>query len=199
MHRILFAALLTTCLLAACDDEDSSNNTNNANNINNTTTTNNINNTTTTNNVNNVNNTTTTNNVTSYGTCPEMCAAIYDCADIPERDSVLGPDAANCETACGGTVTDQMADCLVGASDCDSLAECLRCQTYDDTGFCDDACTLLVDQCQVGDNYGQCTIDCEMVGSGAMGCFYGADRECWEQAAVDQVCDSGCPQIYYAK
>jgi len=49
-----------------------------------------------------------------------------------------------------------------------------------------------------GTDYSQCTIDCQMIGSGALGCFHGAGRICWEQAADAASCDlmAACPTIH---
>ena len=133
------------------------------------------------------------------GDCSTLCTLALSCADIPELEELLGTTPAECEGSCG-SLDEPLAACLMDAATCGDLAECLRCLTWDDIGFCrDSACTFLTETCAYGE-YSQCTIDCEMIASGAAGaCFRGADRHCWERAAAASDCDLAmtCPTIHY--
>lgn len=132
------------------------------------------------------------------GDCASLCALALGCADVPDRDALFGLSQAECESRCGGPMEDYVRDCVLAAADCAALTECTRCQTWDDLDFCQEgACGLLVDSCG-GSDYDQCTIDCEMIGSGAMGCFRAAGGRCWRDAVTAQSCDlaARCPMIH---
>ncbi len=173
MKKLLICSLLTLAALVACDDDESSNNANNINNVNN---------------VNNANNQTA---------CQTMCAALMACETITDKETVFGATVDSCVTKCDGTLEPYVKTCLLAATDCTGYEECMRCQTFDDVGFCDGACDLLVTDCG-GEDLSQCSIDCEMYGSGAAGCFRGAGRLCWEDAVETGLCAdfAGCPTIH---
>ena len=132
--------------------------------------------------------------------CGTMCALFATCGNVADATELIGTSENECNTSCEGSLAGYARDCLLAATTCGELEGCTACQTWDDIGFCsetDGACDLLVNHCG-GSDYSQCTIDCEMYGSGAAGCFHGAGRICWEQAADAQSCElmAACPTIH---
>lgn len=132
------------------------------------------------------------------GDCTSMCTLLLTCPDVPDRDLLFGTSQQACEAACTGTVEPYLRDCMIAATGCGQLGECTRCLTWNDIGFCrDPVCDFLVGECG-GSDVSQCYIDCEMYGSGAAGCFRGAGRSCWVQAANAHDCTAAtaCPTIH---
>ena len=82
------------------------------------------------------------------GGCASMCELALGCADVPDREALLGTSQAQCASRCDGVLEGYLRDCVLAASDCAGLVECTRCQTWDDVGFCrSGACDLLVNSC----------------------------------------------------
>ncbi len=146
---------------------------------------------------NNINNTSNINNINNATPCQTMCTALMACETITDQELVFGTTAQTCETKCEGNLEPYIKECLLAASDCVGFEECMRCLTFEDVGFCDGACDLLVNDCG-GTDLSQCSIDCEMYGSGAAGCFRGAGRTCCEAAVGSGNCadTTGCPTIH---
>lgn len=119
-------------------------------------------------------------------TFAEACTAAHACdPELENRTELLGADAAACAAL---DPNPAFAACLVGASDCEEMAECTRCLTAADSGYCTDACATAVDCGELTDQ-GQCQINCSMYAGGfGSTCTLGFDRGCWEAAAGAEGC-----------
>ena len=98
-----------------------------------------------------------------------------------------------------GALPAGLRSCIDAAADCDAIAECVNCRDSFASEFCrDTACPFAVDECLFAADEGQCTIDCDNITGGAVGCFPGYEITCWEDAVEANDCGaaSGCFRVY---
>ena len=132
-------------------------------------------------------------------TCEVMCAQTLICEDVTDRDLIFGTTQEECETRCNGDMPWYMKNCIMHTGTCDGIRECTRYTTVDDDFICARACELIVSDCGLATDTGQCQIDCNMTLSGFAGAFYGAGVLCWEMASEHGDCSIAeqCPAMYY--
>ena len=131
--------------------------------------------------------------------CATMCELATGCDSLPSQDVVFGSTQAECEERCSSSMEWYMAQCTRSASTCDDLSECTRPTNVGDADVCDSACELVVNECGLASDLGQCGIDCYMV-IGYMGSdYFGAGVQCWQKAVDEGDCAIAeqCPVMYF--
>ena len=131
----------------------------------------------------------------------DLCDLAYGCDPAPANlTELMGADLDACrQTLTAGTLAPALLACLEQAADCGAIEACTACLDFNGAAFCrEGACELAV-TCGLGEDEGQCSIDCENVASGALGCFEGYKRDCWLRAVADSDCEaaSACEPITF--